>query len=142
YARVTEQLGNYSSHSGPSRSISNTGGKKAPPAPPKLEECKREELGSKQRGWKCGDVALGIERGDVVKWMQDNSADPEVRALLAPEIRTEMMMTALIMNQNDGELLDKEDKQQRLKELLEINDALGGKEDTEVRQQIDHLLKG
>ena len=100
----------------------------------------RQELREEQRGWNCGDIALGVNREELVGWLNTNAENIELRGLLAPEIRTAAMMTALMMNQT-AEAPDL-DKQKRLAELLEINDALGGKDDTEVTKKISELLEG
>lgn len=40
-----------------------------------------------QKGWNCFDVAVGIEREQIVKYALENSANLEFRRLLAPEIK-------------------------------------------------------
>lgn len=87
---------------------------------------------SQQKGWNCFDVAVGIEREQVVTYALKNSADLEFRRLLAPEIRHAAAVTAVYMQMNklsteQSATSNIFSKRKSLLELFQIEDALAEK---------------
>ncbi len=53
-----------------------------------------------QLGWNCFDIAIGINRADLVNFALEH---PEFRHLLAPEIRQAAVLTAVYLNNKEEE---------------------------------------
>lgn len=54
-----------------------------------------------QLGWNCFDIAVGINRDDLVRYALENSRSLEFRQLLAPEIRHAATLAAIHMNEHE-----------------------------------------
>lgn len=74
----------------------------------------------KQNGWACFDIAVGVERADVVKYATDNVPSDEVRALLGREIQHAAALTAVLMNQEQ----EKKKSAKRAVTIFHLEDAL------------------
>jgi hypothetical protein len=108
-------------------------------APRREERFSLDHRQALQSGWNCGDLALQVNRAEIVQWLLEGASDPLIRGLLAPEIRTAAATS--FMNQ---ELLSEKRKnveQTALKKLFKLLD--GAKEDevrSELAAQIHELL--
>lgn len=57
----------------------------------------------RQLGWNCFDIAVGIQRNDLVRFALANSSSLEFRQLLSPEIRHAAAIAAIEMNAAESE---------------------------------------
>jgi ankyrin repeat protein len=104
-----------------------------------------------QKGWNCFDIAVGIEREQLVKYALANSANPEFRCLLAPEIRHAAAVTAVYMEMHRAALEDNkvsvesqrvlQDRKKRIQELCQIADVLEVEQErTYIESEVLRLL--
>ena len=79
----------------------------------------------KQLGWNCFDIAVNIEREDLVRFALGHAGDLDFRRLLAPEIRHVAALTVFHMNiQSDNRDTRDVEKTIKLVELFDISQAL------------------
>jgi curved DNA-binding protein CbpA len=86
------------------------------------EEKKRYDQKLKSAGWNCFDIAVGINRNDLIEYALYNNTD-EFRELLAPEIRHAAALTAVYMNGYEGA---NEERAYRLAKLFNLMEILKG----------------
>jgi uncharacterized protein YfcZ (UPF0381/DUF406 family)/DNA-binding phage protein len=106
---------------------------------------------AQQKGWNCFDIAVGIEREQIVQYALENSANPEFRGLLAPEIRHAAAITVAYMEMNQATSEENkasvesqqilQDRNRRIQELFQIADVLKTEEErTAIESQAVQLL--